>query len=129
MLARCRQAQKPIKVRIDHLLDLPDNDRFMALDLVREIGECQVFVNEVKQLGLLDGTLALMNNSPDIERARRGKMAALEAAVLTCPDALDLQCSRIKERMKAIGIKGIQQRDLERDARNILQHLSGPFHN
>ncbi len=68
---------------------------------------------------LFKAVLAALEGDDDIGRCERGKRAALEAAALFHPDALESCCSRISKRLKDHEVKGMLPQTLLKTARNI----------
>jgi putative DNA primase/helicase len=115
----CDQSDDGVKVWLTHLLDFQDKERFNILDFVATLAKCRLIVEGQGFDNLFDAILALPVNSQDLQRVRRLKLAALEVAVILFPDALEVACSRVQERLRKLNVKGVRTEDLVRDARKI----------
>ena len=115
----CVNAAAPPRFVINTLLNLEDEHRWALLSLIRQCnGRCTV-EDESEPVPLFDAVLRLMVGHADIVRCQRGLRAAIEAAVLYYPEALEPACSRIRERMRQLGVTGIRTEEILRDARQL----------
>lgn len=119
--ARIGEEKHPI-VHVGQLLDLSAEDRWALVDYVVSLNGSFFYRHGAKgqqHASLLTAILALMPESHDIERFARAKAAALEAAVLLYPDALEVACDLVLKRMREKKVTGVRIADLIKDARQI----------
>jgi hypothetical protein len=96
----CRQAAETPTACLDNLLGLGDPECFVLLEFLAAHPEIHFRVGEEYATTLLDGVLLIQAPPEDTARLARWKLAALEAAVLTHGEALDIACSRIQARLR-----------------------------
>ncbi|MCZ2341162.1 MAG: DUF927 domain-containing protein, partial [Bacteroidales bacterium] len=108
---------------LKQLLALPDAERWLALDFLAGLKNCTFTVTGNCHDHLFDAVLALPVKTEKTEPMRNWKLAALEAAVLCYPDALDIACNRVRERMRAMKVTGVKNASLLAEAREILSQL------
>lgn len=119
----CDQSKEPVKVWLAPLLGLQDNERWQALDFVFTLKKCRKIVGGQGYDDLFEAVLALPVNPEELQALRCWKMAALEAAVIGYPDALDVTCNRVRDRLRKLKVTGVRVADLVKDARSILTQL------
>lgn len=124
ILKLCRNAAAGVIFFLTNLLDFDDNDRLVVLDFLGEVKVGTFYVNKQPYATAFDAVLAAMVGAGDLDRARKAKLAALEAAAFFYPDALDLACDRIKQRMRDLGYKEIKKEALKKEAGEILKRLN-----
>lgn len=143
----CAEECAPL-VALTHLIDLPDLSRRNALQLFRRLSDersaaesrtrRRVIILDDGESGddyrfvpcrydvaqgqvytdLFSAVLALMAGDADLERCDRGLQTALMAAQVLHPNALELACNRIEERLAELNIRGIHTRSLIRQAQD-----------
>jgi len=112
---------------ISNILVLADQERFMLIDLLASLPACKVTVAENTFNDVFSAVLSLPAASANMVLFRNWKVAALEAAALLCPDALEAPCGLIAQTMRGRGVKGVRQADLVAQARKIMAGLNaGP---
>ncbi len=77
---------------------------------------------------LFDATLQMLRAPDDLQGYEKSKLAAIEAAALLYPDALDGACNRILGRLRELGVKGIKYADLLRQGHDILKRIRSARH-
>ena len=94
------------------------------LDFVAGHANCRAKVGDTPYESVFDAVLLLKPPASATSRVRSFKFAALEAAVLSYPDALDVACGRIVDRMRELGISGGRVASLVREANEISANLA-----
>lgn len=117
-------AQEPPKVFLNNLADLDDEGRWLVLDFLAGCPGMRFVVAKVAHDNLFDAVIADVAKDADVRRECRRKLAVIEVIVLQFADAADLPCGRLKERMEAVGYKGVKLQDLVRDVRRIEKKLA-----
>lgn len=122
--ARCERAKQPVVFNLNDLLELDDAQRFVILGFITDLDRYRLVVGRKSYDDLLTAVLELTPETADVAKARSYKMAALEAAVLLYPDALDVACGQIAERMRRLKVRGVRTAGLIRDAQKIQAGLA-----
>jgi hypothetical protein len=117
------ESTQPIVFDLDDLLDYDDAVRFAALDLMVNLKSARYQVGGQLYQNLLDAVLAHGPPADNVNQVRGLKMAGLETAVLLYPDALDVVCGRLSERMKSIKVTGVRVDALLQEAQKIQAEL------
>jgi hypothetical protein len=120
-------ADKRVIVSLTALLIWPPEQRLTAIDFLASVkAELTFYVGRKrpKANSLFDAVLALLVDTQDLARFSTAKSAALETAVIMHEDALDGACDRIAKRYRELGVRGINRRDLLRDAHQIARDLN-----
>ncbi len=112
----CENSTELVLVSLNDLLAFDDTQRWYTLDFIAGLPRCQVRVGQNDHLNLFDAVLALLPDTSDMTRFRRGKLAALEAAVILFSDALEGACDRVRDRLRELKVTGIRTADLQREA-------------
>lgn len=122
-----------VKVQLSGIVDWPESVRLDGLIFLAEHnGNIEFFAGKNKPAGtdLYNAILRAIPTNDDLNRFEAAKVAALEAAALLHPHALDGACDLLVKRLRELGIKGVNLRDLvtqvKRIATEIDQHLSDP---
>lgn len=119
---RCEAASAPPLFRLAGLLDVDDETRWSVLSLVNVLGSyCRLRCGEdgPQAKELLEAALRLMVGTEDVVHCERGRRAALEAAALVYPDALEVACSKVANQLRNLGVRGIGLAKLVKEARAI----------
>jgi putative DNA primase/helicase len=119
----CATAEGPVLICLDYLLDFTDKVRWTVLDFIADLGTYRLSIGNDQHADLFEAVLSLMVDVADLKRCGNGKMAAIEAAILLFPEALEAACDRISQRLKELKVKGVRHSDLLRDARRMLKDL------
>lgn len=107
---------------LQNLLDWPNDLRSRALCFIVGIGRAytiRVYDSDEETDDIFDASLRLMVGPGDVDRCERGRRAALEAGVLSHPNAIEPVCNRIQTRLQELGVRGYKLSDLIEDARRI----------
>jgi hypothetical protein len=122
----CRRSQTPPEFDLCHLLDLGDEDRFAALAFLARAAPASYRAGGGSHQHLLDAVLAREVAPGETEGKVALKRAAVEAAVLACPDALDVAASAIAGRLKAAGVSGATPAGIRKEAEALRKELLQP---
>lgn len=126
LLGQCDGANK-LAFRLHRLLDFTTRERVTVLDFIASLHVRPKIVvkdDEEPCEDLLAAVLDLMPETTDIERFGRGKMAAMEVAVLFYADALEVACDRLAQVMRQRGITGVRPETLAREARKLAEQIN-----
>jgi hypothetical protein len=99
------EAKKPITVSLKNLLDWPPKFRLNLLDFLASINvevKYRPITGQSATTDLFSAVLSRIVDNIDLDQFERGKLAALEAAVLRYPHALDGACDRIVKRLRKL---------------------------
>src|SRR5262249_31774566 len=113
-------AQAPILV--PDLLAWPDQARWNLLTFLAEFRACSRLTlgeDPTEHDDLFEVVLTLLCGPDDIDRCRRARRLALEAAALVHPDGLEPACTRILELLRRRGVKGLRIGDLLQEAKRL----------
>jgi hypothetical protein len=119
----CEESDKRVIIYLDYLLEYADRERWLVLDFVAGLTHYRIAIGKARFDNLFDAVLMMMVGNEDMALFVRGRSAALEAALLLYPDALDGACARIVDRLRELGVKGIRAGDVLRDARQMQKAL------
>lgn len=123
---RIGNAKKTADISLVGLLDWPHDVRSDALKFMASLDAPVKFYTGKGNRATEDlfvAALGLMVDTGDLKRFEHAKVAALEAACLLYPHALDGACDRIADRFKELGVKGVTRRDLLQSAREIAHDI------
>jgi len=116
-------ADEPAVFYLTKLLDFDDKARWGILNFISGLHRCSLKVGKGEFSDLFEAALALLTDNSNMSRYKNAKMAALEAAVVRYPDALDGACDRICKRFRELKMKGVRVADLRSEANKILGKL------
>lgn len=119
-------APSTVGISLVHLLDVPHEDRFLAIDFLASLdANCRFYGEQKRVLGsdLFDATVQMLRGTDDLRALERSKLAAIEVAVLLYPEGLEGPCSRILARLRELGVKGVKSAALQQQARDILKRI------
>ena len=87
----CKIASTPVKVSLTHLMQLSGSDRIRCLSLLHSLTcKCKYFAHNTMVSGdLLEAVYSLVVDHSNLDLHQTSKIAALEAAVICYPNALD----------------------------------------
>jgi hypothetical protein len=111
-------ATEPIVLHLDGLADWAAGPRRNLLTLLAEFaGRCQITIDDhpVPYDGPLEAVLAAMVGDEDVEKYRRGRQTAIEAACLFCPNALAEASGQIARRLTKLGVRDIRVEDIQKE--------------
>ncbi len=117
--------QATVVTEIDALLVWAPPSRLDALFFLNGL-ECEHRFRVGKEVfeNILDAALALVPDpSVDTPGYQAAKMLALETVAVCFPGALEGGCSRLQERLKELGTKGVRIDTLLKEARKILEAI------
>ncbi|WP_417381923.1 DUF927 domain-containing protein [Gimesia sp.] len=123
---RITSALKSTNVDLSKLSDLAPKFRlelFLFLSPLTKYVKYRISKNNGFQTNLFEATLELICGNQDMSGHQNTKMAAIEAAVLEYPEVLDSACDRIAKRLTELNIKGVNRRELLKQAKDILNQL------
>lgn len=118
---RCEQAVCAPTFVIADLTALPDDARYQLLSLIAGLGRPYTVVvgeeaNGHRFADVFEAALVSISNEGNVERCERSRRAAIEAASLMHPDALPIACSRIHDRLREVGVRGVLPQTLLKQA-------------
>ena len=119
----CRGAPKKPLFCFDQLLAHEDREQLAVLEFVTGLRRYQVMVGDNRFENAFDAVISMMVGTANMVVFTKAKLAALEAAVLTFPEALDGACNRIVAQLRDLSVKGIKASDILSDAKKILKAL------
>jgi len=120
------KAPSIVHISLAHLLDVPHEDRFLAIDFLASLdANCRFYGEQKRVLGsdLFDATVQMLRGTDDLQAYERAKLAAIEVAVLQYPEGLEGACSRIQARLRELGVPGVTSAALQQQARDILKRI------
>ena len=89
-----------------------EEDEYRFIPCRYDVGQDRDFTDP------FEAVLALMTGDSNLDRCERSLQTAIMAARVLHPSALELACNQIRERLSALGIRGIHTDRLIRQARN-----------
>lgn len=111
------------------ICDLPrwsDADRWRALELIVACGpNVRVRSGNSEPGNLFDAIVAAMVGPSDILACERSRIAAIEAAVLVHPDAIEVACQRILDRLRELRIRSFKLQHLIAEANQLAAQSRG----
>jgi len=125
LAATCGKSKKPIQVHLDELWRFGPSDRLRILDYLFALPcKMQFHVGEEEPFDdIFEAVLALLADDGDLEKHAATRAAAVEAAAICYPGALEAACGRIGKRLRDLDVKGIRVTQLIRDAATIVKAL------
>ena len=121
-------ADGAVRFTINNLLAWSDETRWSLLSMIATLDyplEVWLPDHDAGFPDLFQAVLFALEGNADIERCERGKRAAIEAAILVHPQSLDIASSKIADRFKELGVRGILPQKILKQARAIAGQEEG----
>ena len=132
-LQACRDACTAAKVgdvKVSVTSELPlisEKNRWGVLSFIVSLGtkvKIQFGKSNAYSPNVLDAVLSFVSTKLSLEQKTCVRSAATEAAALLHPNGLELACEHIATTFKTASIKGVNTKDLLRDAKGIVAQMS-----
>jgi len=108
---------------VENLLDWPAATRWNFFRFLQSVGGefviREAHGDERAFTDAFEFVLAQMCDDHDVARCQAGRDAAVEAAAVFYPRALDAACNRIAGRLRELGVRGVRVESIRRDARSL----------
>jgi len=124
--AWCDTSNESLTFIINDYLGWPADERTNILRFLQGIGRSYQIQQATGQRQFIDAfefVLSQMVGDSNVARCEEGRRAALQAAAILHPDALQPAANRIAGRLRALGLRNVSARTVLAEARQVLQNL------
>lgn len=118
---QCQSANTPPVISIEHMLDWDDQARWATLNFIASLSNYRVRICDdgAEFQNMFEAVLGMLVGALNPERCERVVQAAIQAVALIYPTAIRPACSRIKDQLDELGVRGYRVDALVRQAEQL----------